>query len=961
MEFNDILIVEGRVQDAKKKYPEVPEEVWEVFIQNDPSGNNKYLDFLGRQWKRESAVYGISDKDGNIRHAKQFIVPVIQFHNVVDYLDPLKLQKELDSLGYDELRNREAILQNPKDIYTYQSVLNDLFIIARIGEKIKEEKELEKRVKWDVETIYEDKNILIILPKTWEASCAYSANTKWCISAKDYPNNFKEYSKANYIIFIIDKVRDLKYATLFDKTTNELSSVWNAADKMIEELPEQYKIYQDLITEWLNQNKKKSINLNPLVVELFYLIGDDNPDHYKLISQNSIKKILITHLNREFFAVIEWDYYLREYEKYINNWVKDKIYKMKSPNPKFIQETFGVNPYNYDFFYLSKFKETIKSLISKLFDEGSNDEIIEFAIENGLYQKQPEGYDDITLRELNKIEEEIEDLIVKNEELIQEINQYEGKIEFLNTNKTVLIDKYREAEASEETSSRDLEFMEDSIKQINNDIESYQNDIEKTQIQIEKNNLQIRQLKRLKYKIKTDNKGTGYSEEQIEDIFNILDKIQDELSDSPFIMMLYNTKDNAKFIEYFNINNVVQDIFKRWDRAKFKRSEIIKQIFPGVEIVRDLTNPNDGPVIFEVKIKELLYEARLKKPLKDTEGRNYSFRNSRACSYYEHEGWCEYLMDSMRQIENNVPNFKLLDISYFDQYHGPYAIVSFNDDRYRVWVLEDDMLYIENFPINNMDEDENPGYKNYLKKIIEMLKSYNQRGLHEARLKKQIKKVDNPLALPLAEFLEISPYELKEIDNYYYGLTQFETPDGEVYAIGTDEEADNAYEIFQRNFIEENGINGFSNWFQEIIINNYLDEEDFQTMLEEYFESYVDDIESEDSIDEEKYVNRLEEEMDEAGIINVEDEDYNGDYEDYKQEFIDYLTESVDNPVQYFIDNFGNDWVTEYIRRNDSVLDVDGIIEEIKESDGRGPALASYDGVENYIEFGGEYYYIYRL
>lgn len=73
-------------------------------------------------------------------------------------------------------------------------------------------------------------------------------------------------------------------------------------------------------------------------------------------------------------------------------------------------------------------------------------------------------------------------------------------------------------------------------------------------------------------------------------------------------------------------------------------------------------------------------------------------------------------------------------------------------------------------------------------------------------------------------------------------------------------------------------------------------------------------------------------------------------------EFIDYLVDSVrDNFVKEFKFGFGEEMLTEVIMNN-NLLDMDAVIDYIKETDGRG-ILANYDGVENEE---GEYY-IYRI
>ena len=47
------LLFEGRVDAAMRKYPSVDKKVWEIFVQNDPSGGrHKYIDWLGKSGLR---------------------------------------------------------------------------------------------------------------------------------------------------------------------------------------------------------------------------------------------------------------------------------------------------------------------------------------------------------------------------------------------------------------------------------------------------------------------------------------------------------------------------------------------------------------------------------------------------------------------------------------------------------------------------------------------------------------------------------------------------------------------------------------------------------------------------------------------------------------------------------------------------------------------------------------------
>ena len=191
----------------------------------------------------------------------------------------------------------------------------------------------------------------------------------------------------------------------------------------------------------------------------------------------------------------------------------------------------------------------------------------------------------------------------------------------------------------------------------------------------------------------------------------------------------------------------------------------------------------------------------------------------------------------------------------------------------------------------------------------------------------------------LAKFLGIETSGIEEdINNHKY----FKTEDGEEYMVLTDDEAEEEFYDYESDLIEECGLDAFSDWAKDYIIENCLDVDWFEDFYREDYESYANDIETE-SASSDEYANRLEEEMAEAECADVE-------------EFIDYLVDSIsDDFVGNFKFDFGEEMLTEVIMNN-NLLDMNAVIDYIKETDGRG-ILASYDGVENEE---GEYY-IYRI
>ena len=190
----------------------------------------------------------------------------------------------------------------------------------------------------------------------------------------------------------------------------------------------------------------------------------------------------------------------------------------------------------------------------------------------------------------------------------------------------------------------------------------------------------------------------------------------------------------------------------------------------------------------------------------------------------------------------------------------------------------------------------------------------------------------------LAEFLGIEESEI--LKGYRDNI--FETSDGEEYLVVTDEEADDEFYNYESELIDELGLDAFSDWAKDYIIENCVDTEWFENFYYEDYESYANDIETEPTSSDE-YENRLEEEMAEAECTTIE-------------EFVEYMVDRIrDDLVGQFEFDFGKDQLADVVSRYD-LLDVDAIIDYIKEQDGRG-IMASYDGVENEEEG----YFIYRI
>lgn len=164
------LILEGRIDDAKARYPEHEEEI-DYLVRNDPSGNNKYL-----MWAAKMVAAGEDERE-------------------VAYL----------LTGFDD--NLSKIQQ--KDINTYKSLAELEVATDQAEQQVSATQQKRQKKEQGIKKIHEDDHWLVVEPLTWDAACIYGRGTKWCISAKDQPVHWETYKRFGAAFaFIFDKTKD---------------------------------------------------------------------------------------------------------------------------------------------------------------------------------------------------------------------------------------------------------------------------------------------------------------------------------------------------------------------------------------------------------------------------------------------------------------------------------------------------------------------------------------------------------------------------------------------------------------------------------------------------------------------------------------------------------------------------------------------------------------------------------
>ena len=94
-------------------------------------------------------------------------------------------------------------------------------------------------------------------------------------------------------------------------------------------------------------------------------------------------------------------------------------------------------------------------------------------------------------------------------------------------------------------------------------------------------------------------------------------------------------------------------------------------------------------------------------------------------------GWIRYLDTQLEYIIDDLDDpkiFKIIDIKGRDMYQGPYASVKIFDKNYKICTLQDNNLWINNFPINNSGPNEKPGFEGLWHDISDILNQIIEAG-----------------------------------------------------------------------------------------------------------------------------------------------------------------------------------------------------------------------------------------
>lgn len=183
---------------------------------------------------------------------------------------------------------------------------------------------------------------------------------------------------------------------------------------------------------------------------------------------------------------------------------------------------------------------------------------------------------------------------------------------------------------------------------------------------------------------------------------------------------------------------------------------------------------------------------------------------------------------------------------------------------------------------------------------------------------------------------------------------------GQSYEFAIYEDRDKAIDYaieLEKDLLESNVFTeGSVTRFRNILGDDFLDEKSMESDLKDSMESYYNDLDEDDAIEELLRYNVIEDTEDYFGLDEDGDIDHSipkFDYQDYGDVYAEKYIENIGDVIDEFISNFGYNGIENYVN-------YDRLAQLIIETDGPESVIASYDGVEREETVNGQTYYIYR-
>ena len=339
-----------------------------------------------------------------------------------------------------EFDDKKKWIQN-KDIGQYKSIDDLKYALenTEAGEEshARKIKNVRKRIHdvdlgKDAELYYEDSEWIIIIPKTYEASCKLGQDTKWCTASKEDDRYFLDYTEEGPLFILINKNdSNKKYQFHFESNSfmdkndypiniSEFLANYPNLNKLFGKQLFK-KLYDDLNIDY-DTNDDEIVSFKLSNQELFYYLEDETYREDERIDGEAAKAIL--EFNSDFFDPSYFDYVdLVSFYDYNSDYIiknlKEDEYVKSSLSLKGISfddlKSIMLNEYNSDDEdkneYADILKECLDLAVSTGYSIGTENEAfndIKYSLEDTMPKNTMKYEEDntiitISLGELKKI------------------------------------------------------------------------------------------------------------------------------------------------------------------------------------------------------------------------------------------------------------------------------------------------------------------------------------------------------------------------------------------------------------------------------------------------------------------------------------------------------------------------------------------------------------------------------
>ena len=253
MRLAPLLIIEGRKEDLRKKYTEkfkeYPENLDFILGISDLADTNfKYADFVL--------------KNTNPNASSQEVEHIVDLVKDFDRFQPSLEIKDI----------------NKYDVYKLVTAIDKHREISKTQQK----KSIDPS---DAKKLYEDDNLLIVKPLTYESSCKYGSGTRWCTtSTQSHFKGYTEDGQSLYYVILKKFDRSNKFYKIAIHMKPNLETWYDATDEVMSDREKEvFNLGAPKVIQTIRKNYEESLNKK---YDLFF----KNLFDFKLLSLSNLSK-----------------------------------------------------------------------------------------------------------------------------------------------------------------------------------------------------------------------------------------------------------------------------------------------------------------------------------------------------------------------------------------------------------------------------------------------------------------------------------------------------------------------------------------------------------------------------------------------------------------------------------------------------------------------------------------------